>query len=122
MALDRITNIIEIQDVYIEDFTDWDYFFSEIIGVSKPYQTDEVEVQLLFSAKQSPYIKTKPIHETQKHYEAAGDGLLVKIKVIPNFELEQLILSFGDGVTVISPEHLKLKILERLNKSLSRYS
>ena len=121
LALDRITNIIEIQDGYVEDFTDWDYFFSEIIGVSKPYQTDEVEVQLLFSAKQSPYIKTKPIHETQKHYEVE-DGLLVKIKVIPNFELEQLILSFGDGVKVITPIHLKDKIVSRIQNSLNQYS
>ena len=120
LALDRITNIIEIQDVYVEDFTDWDYFFSEIIGVSKPYQTDEVEVQLLFSAKQSPYIKTKPIHETQKYYEHES-GLLVKIKVIPNFELEQLILSFGDGVKVVSPIHLKEKILSRIQNSLNQY-
>ena len=121
LALDRITNIIEIQDVYIEDFTDWDYFFSEIIGVSKPYQTDEVEIQLLFSPKQSPYIKTKPIHETQKYYEHES-GLLVKIKVIPNFELEQLILSFGDGVKVVSPIHLKAKILSRIQNSLNQYS
>jgi len=121
LALDRITNIIEIQDGYVEDFTDWDYFFSEIIGVSKPYQTDEVEVQLLFSAKQSPYIKTKPIHETQKQYEVE-EGLLVKIKVIPNFELEQLILSFGDGVKVITPIHLKDKILARIQNSLNQYS
>jgi predicted DNA-binding transcriptional regulator YafY len=120
LALDRITNIIEIQDGYVEDFTDWDYFFSEIIGVSKPYQTDEVEVQLLFSAKQSPYIKTKPIHETQKHYEVE-EGLLVKIKVIPNFELEQLILSFGDGVKVVSPIHLKEKIFSRIQNSLNHY-
>jgi len=120
LALDRITNIIEIQDGYVEDFTDWDYFFSEIIGVSKPYQTDDVEVQLLFSAKQSPYIKTKPIHETQKHYEVE-EGLLVKIKVIPNFELEQLILSFGDGVKVVSPIHLREKIFFRIQNSLNQY-
>jgi predicted DNA-binding transcriptional regulator YafY len=120
LALDRITSIIEIHDVYIEDDTDWDFYFSEIIGVSKPYQTDEVEVQLLFSAKQSPYIKTKPIHETQKHYEVE-EGLLVKIKVIPNFELEQLILSFGDGVKVVSPIHLKEKIFSRIQNSLNHY-
>jgi predicted DNA-binding transcriptional regulator YafY len=120
LALDRITNIVEIQDDYVEDFTDWDYFFSEIIGVSKPYQTDEVEVQLLFSAKQSPYIKTKPIHETQKHYEVE-EGLLVKIKVIPNFELEQLILSFGEGVKVLEPDSLKKRILNRVQKVLDQY-
>ena len=120
LALDRITNIIEIQDVYVEDFSDWDYFFSEIIGVSKPFDQNEEEIHLLFSKRQAPYIITKPIHETQKHYELE-DGLLVKIKVIPNFELEQLILSFGEGVKVLLPVHLKEKISDRIELSLSQY-
>ena len=120
LALDRITNIVEIQDVYVEDFTDWDYFFSEIIGVSKPFDQNEEEIHLLFSKRQAPYIITKPIHETQKHYELE-DGLLVKIKVIPNFDLEQLILSFGEGVKVLLPIHLKEKISARIELSLSKY-
>ena len=120
LALDRITNIVEIQDVYVEDFTDWDYFFSEIIGVSKPFDQNEEEIHLLFSKRQAPYIITKPIHETQKHYELE-DGLLVKIKVIPNFELEQLILSFGERVKVLLPIYLKEKISDRIEISLSQY-
>ncbi len=120
LALDRIASMNEIHDEYIEDDTDWDFYFTEIIGVSKPYQVEEVEVQLLFSEKQAPYILTKPIHETQKDYEHE-DGLLVKIKVIPNFELEQLILSFGEGVTVISPLDLKEKIMARIKNSLDQY-
>ena len=120
LALDRITNIIEIQDVYVEDFSDWDYFFSEIIGVSKPFDQNEEEIHLLFSKRQAPYIITKPIHETQKHYELE-DGLLVKIKVIPNFDLEQLILSFGERVKVLLPIHLKEKISDRIELSLSQY-
>ena len=120
LALDRITNIVEIQDVYVEDFSDWDYFFSEIIGVSKPFDQNEEEIHLLFSKRQAPYIITKPIHETQKHY-VLEDGLLVKIKVIPNFELEQLILSFGEGVKVLLPVHLIEKISDRIELSLAQY-
>ena len=75
---------------------------------------------MLFSKRQAPYIITKPIHETQKHYELE-DGLLVKIKVIPNFDLEQLILSFGEGVKVLLPIHLKEKISARIELSLSKY-
>jgi len=120
LALDRIESLIEIHEEYIEDDTDWDYYFSEIIGVSKPYQVEENEVQLLFSEKQAPYILTKPIHETQKVYEHKN-GLLVKIKVIPNFELEQLILSFGEGVSVLAPSFLAERIQFRLTSALARY-
>jgi predicted DNA-binding transcriptional regulator YafY len=120
LALDRIASMNEIHDEYVVDDTDWDYYFSEIIGVSKPFEKEEEEIQLLFTPKQSPYIKTKPIHESQKDYEIE-EGLLVKIKVIPNFELEQLILSFGENVKVLSPFHLIDKIKQRISESLNQY-
>jgi predicted DNA-binding transcriptional regulator YafY len=121
LALDRITSIQEITLSYIEDVTDWDYYFSEIIGVSKVYQREEEEINLLFSEKQAPYIKTKPLHETQKQYEHEN-GLLVKLKVIPNFELEQQILSFGESVQVLAPIELKNRITSRLQQALSNYN
>ena len=120
LALDRIKSIEELNVSYQDNETDWDFHFSSIYGVSKPFDKNEEEIHLLFSKRQAPYIITKPIHETQKHYELE-DGLLVKIKVIPNFELEQLILSFGEGVKVLLPVHLKEKISDRIELSLSQY-
>jgi hypothetical protein len=120
LALDRIKSLEEIHVTYRQNETDWDFHFSSIYGVSKPFDKNEEEIHLLFSKRQAPYIITKPIHETQKHYELE-DGLLVKIKVIPNFDLEQLILSFGEGVKVLLPIHLKEKISARIELSLSKY-
>ena len=120
LALDRIKSLEEIHKSYRQNETDWDFHFSSIYGVSKPFDKNEEEIHLLFSKRQAPYIITKPIHETQKHYEVE-DGLLVKIKVIPNFDLEQLILSFGEGVKVLLPIHLKEKISARIELSLSKY-
>ena len=120
LALDRIKSLEEIHVTYRQNETDWDFHFSSIYGVSKPFDKNEEEIHLLFSKRQAPYIITKPIHETQKHYELE-DGLLVKIKVIPNFDLEQLILSFGERVKVLLPIHLKEKISDRIELSLSQY-
>ena len=120
LALDRIKSLEEIHKSYRQNETDWDFHFSSIYGVSKPFDKNEEEIHLLFSKRQAPYIITKPIHETQKHYELE-DGLLVKIKVIPNFDLEQLILSFGERVKVLLPIHLKEKISARIELSLSKY-
>ena len=121
LALDRIKSIEELNVSYQDNETDWDFHFASIYGVSKPFDQNEEEVQLLFTKMQAPYIITKPLHETQKHY-TEEDGLLVKLSLIPNFELEQLILSFGDGVKVIAPIHLKEKIVSRIQNSLNQYS
>ncbi len=48
-------------------------------------------------------------------------GLEVKIKVIPNFELEKLILSFGEQVEVVSPQNFKEHVANRLKLASSIY-
>ena len=121
LALDRIVSIKETALQYIQYDIVWEDYFDDFIGVTKPEDGSLEKIELHFYPLLAPYIKTKPIHTSQSSMEVTN-GLHVKIEVIPNFELEQLILSFGEGVKVISPEHLKLKILDRLNKSLIQYS
>jgi predicted DNA-binding transcriptional regulator YafY len=90
-------------------------YFEDIIGVSiekEPVQTVvlKVEKSLL------PYIQTKPLHESQFIKPFDENFGLVVIKVIPNYELESLILSFGERVEVLEPEVLREKLKDRINK------
>lgn len=120
MALDRIKKIEESETKYIETDVDWEEYFFDLVGVTK--KTDDVlqEVKLWFSPSQAPYVITKPIHPTQKH-KNTEDGLEVTIQVVLNYELERLILSFGETVKVISPKVFQKQILERLKKSVDLY-
>lgn len=118
--LDRIETITELDQPYLTDSTDWEDYFFDIIGVAR--KQDEVqEVVLEFGAEQIPYVQTKPIHPSQKGKIQETGKLHVTIKVIPNFELEALILSYGDNVKVISPESIKIKLFERLQMALKQY-
>ncbi len=118
--LDRIDSITELDQPYLTDSTDWEDYFFDIIGVTrKPIELQEVVLE--FNSEQVQYIQTKPIHPSQREKILESGKLLVTIKVIPNFELEALILSFGDNVNVISPESIKIKIFERLKMALNQY-
>lgn len=112
IALDRVENITEQLDNYFYTDIDWEDYFYDIIGVTMPVDGKVEEVVLKFTKEQAPYIITKPIHPSQKHKELE-DGLLVRINVIPNFELERLILSFGNSVEVVLPKELKEGILKK---------
>jgi predicted DNA-binding transcriptional regulator YafY len=120
IALDRIEKISESINKYSTYDNDWEYFFSEIYGVSKPVNKIEETIELLFSPEQAPYIITKPIHQSQRNYNTE-EGLVVKLILIPNFDFEQLILSFGERVKVIAPEEFKNKIIARIKESLKNY-
>ena len=43
------------------------------------------------------------------------------IKVLLNYELERLLLSYGDSVKVIAPSILSEKIQQRLTRSIAQY-
>ena len=120
LALDRIISIDDLPNSFISNNIDWNFYFSEIYGVSNPFDKSAEEILLLFSKEQAPYIITKPLHKSQNH-SVQQNGVLVSLKLIPNFELEQLILSFGERVEVISPISLRDKISSRLSLANSIY-
>jgi predicted DNA-binding transcriptional regulator YafY len=121
LALDRILNLKETPHKYIPDDIDWEEHFYDIIGVTKPEGARVQEIVLIFSPKQANYIHTKPLHPTQRAKYLENGELQVKLKLIPNYELEMTLLSFGEKVKVENPTDLKNKIKERLNYTLKQY-
>lgn len=121
-ALDRIKEIQEVKTKYItvKDF-DWDDYFADMIGVSK-FDKGPIEVKLLIlDDEQASYINTKPLHQSQKRLKKVEGGYETSINVIHNYELEKLILSFGERIKVLSPLILRDKIKERVNKLINYY-
>jgi predicted DNA-binding transcriptional regulator YafY len=80
------------------------------------------DVKLHFSPKRLPYVVTKPLHESQKLLSQDQDGGTIQIKVVPNLELEQLLLSFGEDITVLYPISLRNRINSRLGSACENYS
>ena len=125
LAFDRIETIEPVTGVAYIDNTEHDFnddYFSDIIGVTKHLELEPQKVRLLVTPSLYPYIKTKPLHETQKLKASGPDGYEIEIEVRPNYELEQLILSYGDGMTVLAPYTLRNKIQARIANSLKNYA
>ncbi|WP_165779325.1 helix-turn-helix transcriptional regulator [Brumimicrobium salinarum] len=121
VPLDRIMKFEAVGVDYIQNETDWIDYFDEIIGVTRPYNKELEVVKLLFTPDQAPYVQTKPLHGLQRN-KLTDDGLLVTLELIPNYELERLILSYGSTVKVIEPKELKEKIELELKKAYSKYT
>ena len=122
VAIDRIISIETSNAKFIPNTKiNWNDYFSDMIGVSKPIDGKIEEVVLHFNQLTGKYMENKPLHETQKHKWINDETLEVKIKVIPNYELARLILSYGDSVKVISPSFLKDNILKKLSDTIGNY-
>lgn len=119
LPLDRIENIEILDAAYIdkdEDLDIEDYFY-DVIGVTIE-NAPKTEITLEFSKERYPYVKNKPIHHSQRNYD---DEKRVIIKVIPNNELYQTLLSFGGDVNVIEPTEVREKMLEHAEKMYNLY-
>ena len=62
-----------------------------------------------------PYIRTKPLHGTQREFSFDENGVIMQIEVVVNFELEQLILSHGEKIEILEPIELGEQIKRRID-------
>lgn len=122
-ALDRIKTVSIEHRKYIENHDiDFNDYFEDIVGVTVIPGNEVRKIKLLVSSEQYPYISTKPLHGTQKVLEILDDGSrILQIEVRENYELIQLLLSFGEKVVVIEPSDIQKKISERLHLAIEKY-
>lgn len=123
LALDRIKDIDEEKILFIINnlYDDFKEYFDDIIGVSLPQQGIKEKIILQFSPSSAPYVISKPLHHSQKKISYDNGVLIISIEVIPNYELESLILSFGERVEVLEPLIFKNSIAERLKLNMDIY-
>lgn len=123
LALDRIVSF-EPADVPYRDNPDFDaeHFFDDVIGVSKNLHTMPRRVKFWASAEQSNYIKTKPLHPSQKLLRENADGSCVfKITVVMNFEMFSVFMSYGPGVKILSPRNAMEYMKDKLHEAAELY-
>lgn len=122
LALDRIVDIKELGGRYKNNTQiDWSDYFEDIIGVTKPQDSEVEEIILHFKGITGKYMESKPIHGSQRANWLTPDLLEVKLELVINFEFKRLILSYADAVKVVKPDSLKQEIVDKLEKAFAQY-
>jgi len=121
MAIDRIISIKEIKRKYQKNnMIDWQEYFDDIIGVTKPANATPENIVLNIFGVTAKYLINKPLHGSQKNKWLNENVLQVKLNLILNYELERTLLSYADVIDIIKPQKLKEIISERLKKANNR--
>ena len=70
----------------------------------------------------APYIVTKPFHSSQKIVEKHKNGSVTfSVYVHNNFELERLLLGFGESLEVLSPRSLRRRMKYKFKQASLLY-
>ena len=119
LALDRIVSISELGGEYQQNSINFEEYFEDVIGVTIP----EAEIQTIkikIDETLVPYIKTKPLHPSQVSMFQNNENYVI-LKVIPNYELESLLLSYGESIQVLEPASFVEKMRMRIEKMTNNY-
>lgn len=125
LALDRIISIEpDTGNKYVENiFFNPDSYFGEMVGVTREVKSRPQEVILKIDPPTAPYIETKPLHVSQQIIERYADGSVrVSLSIIPNLELQRLLLGFCNHIEVVSPSDLRAKIAAHLSAAAQIYA
>lgn len=123
LALDRIVAIdFDTKTTFIEEDFDGDEYYKHTVGVSVLPEKYVEDIVLLINSKMAPYVLTKPMHHTQEVIEKYPDrSVKIRLRVHRSFELERLILGYGEEMQVLEPLALRLSIENNLKECLDRY-
>lgn len=121
-ALDRLSEL-EITKTKFQSSTDFNVVdhFQYCFGIISPTSENPEEVILSFDPFQGKYIKSLPLHETQKIQKDTADELVVKLKLFITHDFIMELLSFGDNVKVIKPNWLILQLKKVYSNALKQY-
>ena len=123
LALDRIMGIdYDFTTHYKTSTLDADTYYKNTIGVTVLGKNQLQNVFFKVNKSNAPYVITKPFHNSQEKIEEHDDGSITfKIKVHHSFELERLLLGFGESLEVISPRSLRRRMRYKFREAVKLY-
>ena len=121
-SLDRIETV-EISNTRFalpDDFNAKDYFaefFGIVLDESVPLQT----IILRADKYHQNYMRTLPLHPTQREIFACDDYADFELKLRPTYDFYMKLMSFGNMIKVLEPKTLQEEICKWLENTIEMY-
>ena len=122
-SLDRVfvAQMTDKSFKYPDDFSPEVFFegcFGIIHGVDCPMET----VKLKVSAHQANYLRSLPLHASQKELVRTGEYSIFSVEVRPTFDFQQELLWNGDALEVLEPLWLRDDLAEIVKRMWNNYN
>ncbi len=123
LALDRIMSIdMDLKLKLNQKNFNANKYYKDTIGVTVLSDNDIIDIEFKVDRKNAPYVLTKPFHKSQKKLTEEEDGSIIfQMKVHHNYELERLLLGFGESLTILKPKKLRNRMKNKLRMALANY-
>lgn len=121
-ALDRMTQLTETETTFSMDPNfDAESYFKGFFGVFINEDKPTTRIVLRAYPPMSNYLRTLPLHHSQKEIVTTNEYSDFEYHVVPSFDFRQAILKEGSELEVLAPEFFRDEIKEELEKTIHRY-
>ena len=122
-SLDRVleAKLSEKTFKYPKKFNPENYF-KGCFGIIRDEECPIETVKLKVSADQANYLRSLPLHPSQKELVHTGEYSIFSIEVRPTFDFQQELLWNGDALEVLEPLWLRKEMTGMVKRMWNNYS
>ena len=99
-----------------------DKFFADVYGVSVGEASDVQDIVIRVQKNGVPYLRTLPLHSSQKEINTTEQYSDFQFHLAPNFEFCQEMFSRANEVEILSPQSLRDKFADTFAKLNAKYN
>ena len=120
-SLDRMLAVSMTEETFErpDDFSP-EAYFSEYYGILTD-DTPMAHVVIRTYGSTPNYLRTLPLHASQKELQSTDEFTDFSLDIRPTADFINTLVSHSDGLEVLEPADLRLKIREILTRTLNRY-
>lgn len=121
-ALERIENLVILKQkfVYPKDF-DVHRYYEYCFGIMRPEIDSPKKVVLSFDPGESDYLKSLPLHHSQKIIQDDDDAFTIELYINITYDFIKELLAYGERVEVLQPKSLSKTIFQNAKTIQSYY-
>ncbi len=122
-GLDRISEVSITEKTFDRDKTfSIEKYFDGCCGIIIPRESEKKEHVIIRAYLNAPdYLRSLPIHSSQKELSSDSESTLFSYDVCPTFDFYQMLLAQGDQIEVIEPESVRKEMKHLVEKMFEYY-
>ena len=120
-GLDRISDLEISNSTFKPQKIDIEKYFINSFGIIYSEDEQPEEIVLSFDSEQGQYIKTLPMHHSQKVLIDNDKEYRIQLTLFPTYDFEREVLSHGERVKIISPKGFRDHLQNEVKNMLKNY-
>lgn len=121
-GLDRISNLDITNTSFKREEMNIEEAYKNSFGIINATGEKPQEILLRFDKEQANYIKTLPLHHSQTVVSENDTETVFKVFLMPTYDFQREILSYGKRVQIIAPESFKNEMKAEVELMLQNFS